>query len=103
MTAEFKVEVPRMDIQAGKRLLLPVGVFSDSEKGLFEHANECMRIYFEFPFQKIDDLSFKLPEGITVGNLPPARNRSGGAVIYELRVENKDGVLHISRLYEMAS
>ena len=70
MTAEFDVKIPGWISNAGKRLLLPVGIFSASEKGVFEHANRVHAVYFDFPFQKTDDLRLTLPEGMTVGNLP---------------------------------
>jgi len=101
LTAEFKLKIPGWMTPAGKRILLPVGLFSSSEKGVFEHADRAYPIYYEFPFQKIDDLSIALPEGLTVVNLPPAKKRSGGAVAYELTAENKNNVLHISRVLRM--
>ena len=101
LTAEFKLKIPGWMTPAGKRILLPVGLFSSSEKGVFEHADRAYPIYYEFPFQKIDDVSIALPEGLTVVNLPPAKKRSGGAVAYELTAENKNNVLHISRVLRM--
>ena len=101
LTAEFKVKVPGWMTPAGKRILLPVGLFSSSEKGVFEHAERVHPIYYEFPFQKVDNLTITLPEGLTVTNLPPSKKRSGGAVSYELTAENKDNVLHISRVLRM--
>lgn len=97
LTAEFTVKIPGWLTPAGKRVLLPVGLFSASEKGVFDHAERVYPIYYEFPFQKVDDLTLKLPDGLSVANLPPAKKREGGAASYVLAVENKDNVLHISR------
>ncbi len=101
LTAEFKVKVPGWMTPAGKRILLPVGLFSSSEKGVFEHAEREHPIYYAFPFQKIDKLSITLPDGLSVANLPPPKKRMGGAVSYELTADNKDNVLHISRVLRM--
>jgi hypothetical protein len=101
LTAEFKVKVSGWMTPAGKRILLPVGLFSASEKGVFEHAEREHPIYYAFPFQKIDDLSISLPDGLKVANLPPVQKRSGGAVSYELTATDKDNLLHISRVLRM--
>ena len=37
---------------AGKRALVPTGLFSATEKQVFEHANRVHPIYFHFPFEK---------------------------------------------------
>lgn len=53
--------------------------------------------YFEFPFEKLDDVNIELPSGWQVASLPPARNQDGHVVVYSLTVENAKGMLHLTR------
>jgi hypothetical protein len=97
LTAEFSVKIPGWIAAAGKHMLLPVGIFSGSEKGLFDHAEREHPIYFEFPFQKIDNITLQLPEGVTVSNVPAPQKTDGGAVFYSLAAEKNKDELVISR------
>jgi hypothetical protein len=97
LVAEFKVKIPGWMTSAGKRALLPVGLFSSSEKGLFDHADRVHPVYFEFPFQKTDDISIELPEGMEVGNLPAPVKTPAGSVAYTLTASKDKNTLHINR------
>jgi hypothetical protein len=97
LVAEFDIKVPGWAAQAGRRVLLPVGLFSASEKHLFDHAFRAHPIYFEFPFEKVDDITIEPPLGWLVASLPPAQTRDLKAVSYTLNAENGKGVLHLSR------
>ncbi len=98
MTAEFSVKIPGWIAAAGKHMLLPVGIFSASEKGLFDHAEREHPVYFEFPFQKTDTISLQLPEGMVISNLPAPQKQGGGPVSYLLTTEKNKDELQISRV-----
>jgi len=57
---------------AGRRALLPVGLFAAPEKHLFDHAFRVHPIYFAFPFQRVDDVSIDMP---LVGRSPRFQRR----------------------------
>ena len=46
LVAEFSLKVPGWASGAGRRALLPVGLFSATEKHLFDHTNRVHPIYF---------------------------------------------------------
>ena len=54
-------------------------------------------IYFEYPFEKLDDVTISLPLGWQVSSLPPAKNQDGKVVLYELKAENDKNTIHLSR------
>jgi hypothetical protein len=97
LVAEFDVKVPGWASSTGHRALLPVGLFSETEKHLFDHANRVHPIYFEFPFQKIDDVTIELPPGWQVSSLPKALNQGVHPVGYTLKVDADKNKLHLSR------
>jgi Domain of Unknown Function with PDB structure (DUF3857) len=97
LVAEFSLKVPGWLSGAGKRAVMPVGLFTANEKRIFEHANRTQPIYFEYPFEKLDDVSIELPTGWQVASLPPAKKEDGHIVSYTLNVENNHETLHLTR------
>jgi hypothetical protein len=97
LLAEFNVKVPGWASGAGHRVLLPVGLFSASEKHLFDHAFRVHPIYIEFPSQRVDDVTIEIPPGWQVISLPPGQSQLGRVVEYTLKVENDKGRLHLAR------
>ena len=61
LVAEFDLKIPGWASAAGRRALVPVGLFSATEKHLFDHVERVHPIYFQFPFQKADDVTVQLP------------------------------------------
>jgi Domain of Unknown Function with PDB structure (DUF3857) len=97
LVAEFNLKIPGWVSGAGRRALLPVGIFSAPEMHVFEHNNRAYPIYFEYPFQKLDDVTIDLPLGWQVQSLPKAQNQDGHVVVYNLSVENDASSLHLTR------
>ncbi len=97
MVAEYDIKVPGWAVPAGKRELLPVGLFSEPEKHMFDHATRAFPIYFHFPFQISDDVTINLPSGLQVNSLPPAQDIGGKVVRYTLAPDGKGGTLHWTR------
>jgi uncharacterized protein DUF3857 len=98
LMAEFTLKIPGWVAGAGRRAMLPVGIFTASEKRVFEHTERMHPIYFEYPFEKVDDVTIALPVGWEVSSLPPAKKQDGnGVVVYELKAENDKSTIHLSR------
>lgn len=96
--AEFHLKIPGWVAGAGRRALLPVGMFSAPEKHIFDHANRVHPIYIEFPFERVDDLTFELPSGWQVTTVPKEENEGGNVVAYALKVEDNKTSLHLQRM-----
>jgi len=97
LIAEFKISIPGWASSAGKRSVMPAGVFTAIEKRLFEHANRVHPIYIEYPYQKSDDVVIDLPSGWQVESVPQSKDEDGHIVVYNLKVENDHNTLHLSR------
>src|SRR5262249_869013 len=80
LVAEFDVKIPGWVTDAGRRALLPIGVFSGTEKHLFDHAERRYAIYFQYPSQKIDDVTVELPEGWKVSAVPQEQTADGHVI-----------------------
>jgi Domain of Unknown Function with PDB structure (DUF3857) len=97
LVAEFHLKIPGWVAGSGRRAMLPVGIFSATEKNVFEHANRVYPIYFEFPFEKDDDITISLPLGWVVGSVPKIASVDKDPVIYTLKIDKADNALHITR------
>ena len=97
LVAEFTLKVPGWASGAGRRMLVPVGLFSAAEKHVFDHATRVHPIYFEFPYERVDDVTIEPPLGWRATNLPPARKQDAKIVLYTMNVENDKSSLHLTR------
>lgn len=97
LVAEYEVKVGGWASSAGRRALVPIGLFSGTEKHLFDHAERVHPIYFDFAFEKLDEVSMELPLGWKVDSLPQAQNQDHRVIAYTLKAENNNGTLHLSR------
>ena len=98
LVAEYTLKVPGWVAGAGKRALLPVGLFAAPEKHLFDHAERVHPIYFEYPFQRSDDVSIDVPLGWQISTVPQPQKLDAKAITYILEAKNDKGTLHLSRV-----
>ena len=101
LVAEFDVKIPGWASNAGKRVLVPAGVFTGVEKHIFEHANRVHPIYFEYPYEKLDDVTIELPPGWQVGSVPAGQDKDLHLVAYTLKVEGAKNALHLTRVLKV--
>jgi Domain of Unknown Function with PDB structure (DUF3857) len=97
LVAEFDVKIPGWVSRGGKLAFLPVGLFGATERHLFDYTERIHPIYFEFPAQKLDDISIDLPAGWQVSGLPQSQNQDYRVVAYSVGAEETKGTLHIKR------
>jgi len=97
LVAEFDVSIPAWASSAGRRTLLPAGLFTAIEKHVFEHANRIHPIYIDYPYEKDDDVTIELPASWEVGSLPAPQVKDGHIVTYSLKVDKTGTTLHMTR------
>jgi hypothetical protein len=97
LVTEYTFKVPGWVSGAGKRALLPVGLFSAPEKGVFENAGRTHAVYFHYPYQKADDVTIELPLGWKVGSLARPVDQDVKAAAYTMKAEDHSGTLRLSR------
>ena len=97
LVAKFDVKIPSWTTNAGRRSLLAAGIFGGSERKVFERENRTYPIYFNFPYQNVDDVSINLPAGWKVENVPPAKHVDVKACVYDLTSASNAGTLQFKR------
>ena len=99
LVAEFKLKVDGWASAAGRKSMLPVGLFTADEKNVFTHADRVYPIYFEYPMEKNDDITIALPAGWQVSSLPKETMQDGHVVLYSLKAEENKTSVHITRKF----
>jgi hypothetical protein len=94
---EGTLHMPGFALAAGRRLLLPVGIFEAGQPGLLQHAKRVNAVYFNYPWQDADDITIQLPPGYRVETLPAPKQMPGSGASYELTSKQEGSALHIVR------
>ncbi len=97
LVAEFTLKVPGWASNAGSRTFIPAAIFTAAEKGLFEHADRVHPLYFDYPHEKVDNVTIELPLGWQVGSLPAPQDQDQHVVHYVMKVESNAGALRLTR------
>ena len=97
LVAEFTLKIPGWASNAGRRVVLPAAIFTAAEKGVFEHASRVQPIYFEYPYEKSDDVTVELPTGWQVSSVPAPQNLNGKVILYSLKAEQSPGTIRLTR------
>ena len=97
LVAEYELEVPGWAAGAGRRALVPVGLFGAEEKHTFEHATRVQPLYFDYPYQHFDDVTIDLPSPWVVDSVPRSRTLDLKGVLYKSTAENLRQSLHVTR------
>jgi hypothetical protein len=98
LVAEFDAKIPGWTSGAGRRALLAAGIFSATERQIFQHADRTNAVYFPFLFRKVDDVTIQLPLDWKVSSLPKDQDQDAKAAEYTLKFEQKSGEVHITRV-----
>jgi len=97
LVAEFRIKIPEWIIAAGHRSLFTVGLFSGSEKHVFEHATRTYPIYYHYAYEDKDDITIEMPSGWQINGLPKPQFIDGKICTYRSDVQNTNNSLHLSR------
>jgi hypothetical protein len=97
LVAEFDVKIPGWASSAGRRVVVPVGIFAAHEKHIFEHANRVHPIYVEYPYEKLDEVTVELPPGWQVGSVPKPQVQDAHLIVYNLKIEDSKSTVRITR------
>jgi hypothetical protein len=98
LEAKAKVSLPNLGESAGKRLLLPLGLYKAGRRQLFSSSARTQDIYFHYPYDEVDNVTVSLPSGWKATSLPqPIVLDPGGLLHYELSGKQESDALHIHR------
>jgi Domain of Unknown Function with PDB structure (DUF3857)/Transglutaminase-like superfamily len=83
---------------AGRRVLLPVDIYTSGRPQIFEHENRKQSVYFAYPYEETDEIRMRLPLTWKIESLPkPQTVDPGGKIHYELAATQDGGYMNIKR------
>jgi hypothetical protein len=97
LTVAAKISRVRLGIPAGRRILLPVGVFGSRQTSLFPYSQRSNGVYFRFPHQEADSITIHPGAGWEFSGVPEVRHLMSHDFDFDLTAEVKDGNLQIDR------
>jgi Domain of Unknown Function with PDB structure (DUF3857)/Transglutaminase-like superfamily len=95
--SEFEVKIPGWATSAGRRVVLPLGLFAGAQKHVFEHTQRTYPIYFAYMFQTEDETKIALPPAWKVDSLPKEVHLDAKAAEYRIQAEGKENMLQVTR------
>lgn len=97
LVAQFALRIPGWAIGAGRRELVPIGVFGAGQRHIFEHTSRVHPVYFEYPRQYHDTVTIALPAGWHVDSVPPGSTSDLKVLKYAIAARNESQSLQLSR------
>jgi hypothetical protein len=83
LTAHFTIEVPNYATVAGKRILMPTCLFLAKRYPGFTSATRKYPVYFPYPFEEVDQTTFRVPAGYGVESVPADQTMAPSFAKYE--------------------
>jgi len=98
LAGEYTVKIEGWVSGAGRRAMMPVGVFSASEKRVFDHTERVQPVYYLYFYTKEDDIKVELPLGWHVGSVPKPQDLDAKAAEYTLTCDDQKTAVRINRV-----
>jgi hypothetical protein len=102
LKAEFEIEVPNFTAEAGRRWVLPLGVFHMNQQNPFLSPRRVHPIYFNYPQETYEEVELELPAGMQAESLPATKKADQGAVYYEFSTVKEGNTLRMTRKWRVS-
>jgi hypothetical protein len=101
LRVEGTLTIPAYASAIGKRLLVPLVPFASPEANSFNAATRENDVYFQYPYERRDDITLHLPAGYSVESLPKPPEIRQPAFLYSLTATQGGNALHVGRDLQM--
>jgi len=95
---EGSAKIPNLGTAAGRRMLVPASPFQARQTAAFHAEKRLYAVYFNCPYEEIDDVKLKVPAEYKIESVPPAKQAKPGVVSYEISAAQQGGVVEVKRL-----
>ncbi len=97
LVVEGTLRIPAFASAVSRRLLLPADFIRTPESSELAGQQRFNPIYFQYPYEQMDDLTFHLPAGYKVEALPQDQKTDLKAVVYEISCSQQNGAVEVKR------
>ena len=96
LRAGFALKVPGYATSTGRRLFFSGSLFQNAPRP-FQSAKRAYGIYFHYPFEELDDITWKFPPGYATASFTEKKAVPTQFGDYELAADQASGTLHWKR------
>lgn len=86
-----------MGSATGNRMLLPADFFASPEAASFKAEKRFNAVYFPYPYEETDDLTFHVPAGFKVEAAPKPQGIHAGAIVYDITATQDSNGVEVKR------
>jgi len=97
LVAEYDLEIPGWAAPAGRRAMLPMGIFGAAEKHTFEHATRVHPLSFEYCYRHVDDVTIDVPPPWIFESIPGPTLVDFKGLVFKENIEKQQHSLHVTR------
>jgi Domain of Unknown Function with PDB structure (DUF3857) len=98
LVVDGTAKIPNLGTSAGRRMLVPASPFQVSQATAFQAAKRLYPIYFNCPYEEIDDVKLHVPAELKIESVPAAKQVKPGVVSYEISAAQQGSVVEVKRL-----
>lgn len=102
LRAEFEVEIANFASAAGKRLVMPVGVFEANETTPFSSMTRVHPICFDYPAETHNRVTIQLPPSLRAEAIPADQVSDQNAVYYKREIKQDGKRLVLNRTFRVS-
>jgi hypothetical protein len=97
LRVEGTVKIASFGTTAGRRMLSPLTPFQAMQAKSFSSARRSNPIYFNFPYEELDEIVLHAPAGYKLETPPPAKHMQPGALSYDISVAPQGDSVVVTR------
>jgi transglutaminase-like putative cysteine protease len=94
---EGTLKIPSFASSPARRMMMPLEMFQATQAGLFNTTKRVNPVYFQYPYEEIDEISLRAPAGFKVASVPQAQKIDLGAALYEISATPQDNGVVVKR------
>jgi hypothetical protein len=94
---EGTMKIAGMGSVAGHRMLMPADFFASLQAASFKPEKRVNAVYFPYPFEETDDLTFHVPAGFKVEAAPKPQGIHSGAIVYDIAATQGGDKVEVKR------
>jgi len=94
---EGTVKIPGLTTSSERRILVPLTLFEAPQVRAFQTAQRVNNIYFDYPFEEVDEVKLRMPAGYRIEILPLPQHFSPGVVSYEISATEEGNLAQVKR------
>jgi hypothetical protein len=96
-----KVTIPNASSATGHRVLLPAALLQFGLRSAFQSGTRVHPIYFSFPYQEDDEVTFEVPAGYSIESLPNPVNVRTEFANFQATSARSDDLLRFHRHFAL--